>query len=237
MEFFLSLVIPFYNEETRLQKSLPLIVDFIRAQSFSCELILVDDGSSDSSVRVIEEIMQRFSYQLLHNPVNQGKGNAVKRGMLAAKGKYILFSDTDLSTPLEEAVKFFPSFDEGYDIVIGSRALDRSKVEIRQNPLREFMGRVFNLFAQTLSFKGIQDSQCGFKCFTKKAAHTLFNLQKIPGFAFDAEILYLAQKKGFQIKEESVIWRNESQSRVKILKDSLKMFRDLFRIRWLHRNL
>ena len=234
MEIFLSLVIPFFNEENRLRQSLPQILTFIHQQSFRTELILSNDGSTDQSLKVAAEILKDQPHLILSEPANQGKGTAVRRGMLAAQGKYILFSDADLSTPLSEILRFFPYFDQGFDIVIGSRALDRSKIEIRQAPLREGMGRIFNTIAQFLTFQGIQDSQCGFKCFTREAAQVLFALQKIPGFAFDAEILYLAQKKGYRIKEESVIWRNEPQSRVKLLSDPIKMFCDLVKIRLIH---
>ncbi|MSR76848.1 MAG: glycosyltransferase family 2 protein [Candidatus Omnitrophica bacterium] len=235
MEIHLSIIVPFYNEENRLRLSLPLILAFIRQQPFVTELILSNDGSTDHSMAVVSEILKNESYRVLSEPVNQGKGNAVKRGMLAAQGRYVLFSDADLSTPLEEILRFIPYFDKGYDIVIGSRSLASSKVEVHQNALRELMGRVFNLSAQCLTFKNIRDSQCGFKCFTQSAARALFSLQQIPGFAFDAEILYLAQKMGYRIQEEPVLWRNETQSRVKLFSDPIKMFWDLLRIRWIHR--
>ena len=157
--------------------------------------------------------------------------------MLAAKGQYLLITDADLSTPIEEVRRFLRYLEAGDDIVIGSRALEDSKIEIHQSFYREIMGRVYNLIARAFSFKGIMDSQCGFKCFKSQVAKELFGLQKINGFSFDAEILFLAQKKGYKIREEPVIWRNSSQSRVQLIRDPIAMFFDLIKIRWIHRNL
>jgi dolichyl-phosphate beta-glucosyltransferase len=233
--FRLSVVVPAYNEEKRIGHTLGHMVHFLKSQPYTSEIIVVDDGSQDQTVSLSRQKLAQFPHKVIENAVNRGKGSAVKQGMLAATGDYILFSDADMSTPIEEINRFFPLFLEGFDCVIGSRALKDSKLEIRQNALREFIGRVFNRLARLLSFRGISDSQCGFKCFTRKAAHDLFQRQKLDGFSFDAEILFLAQKHGYKICEQAVLWKNDAQSRVQILRDPLLMFRDLLKIRWLHR--
>lgn len=233
----LSVVIPFFNENRRLEKTLPLLLSFIDRLPFASEILLVDDGSTDRSLEVVTHLLKGRSYALLRNAGNQGKGSAVRQGMLAAQGKFILFSDADLSTPLEEVLRFLPILEREADLVIGSRALRSSRVEIHQARPRELMGKFFNRIARLLSFRDIQDSQCGFKCFRRGAARDLFSRQKLDGFAFDAEILFLAQRLGYRIREEAVIWRNDPQSKVHLLRDPVRMFFDLLRIRLLHRRL
>ena len=234
---YLSIIIPAYNEEKRLPGTLDFIMAFLRRQTYEAEVIVCDDGSRDRTVKIAAEKLRFTQSQVLVSPRNAGKGDAVKRGMLAAKGQFCLISDADLSTPIDEVRRFLKYLEAGDDIVIGSRALEDSKVEIHQGFHREMMGRVYNWIARALSFKGIMDSQCGFKCFKAPVAKELFALQKIRGFSFDAEILYLAQKKGYKVREEPVIWRNSNQSRVRLIKDPLAMFFDLLKIRWIHRNL
>jgi dolichyl-phosphate beta-glucosyltransferase len=175
-----------------------------------------------------------INYKLLENGVNRGKGFSVRRGVLESTGDLVLFSDADISTPIEEFGKLESELKDGYDLAIGSRGLKDSKIEIRQTWVREHMGKIFNFLARLLTFKGIRDSQCGFKCFKKGAAKKLFSEQKIEGFCFDAEIIYLAQKKGYKIKEVPVRWRNSSKSKLHIVSDPLKMFLDLVKIRFLH---
>ena len=234
---YLSVVIPAYNEEKRLPRSLDDVLAFLKSQKFESEIILSDDGSQDQTVAVAEDRLKGFPHRILTTPHNRGKGNAVRQGMLAATGQYILFTDADQSTPIEEVSRFLTLMQNDYDIVIGSRALPDSQVEIHQPPLREFMGRVFNRIAQLVSFHSIHDSQCGFKCFRQDIAKILFGLQKLDGFSFDSEIIYLAQKKGCRILEAPVIWRNSTQTRVRLLSDPVNMFCDLLKIRWLHRTL
>lgn len=231
---FLSVVIPTYNEEKRLPRSLETVMDFLKRQSYASEIIVSDDGSQDRTLALAEALLKDFPHQVLRVPQNRGKGHAVRRGMLAATGDYILFTDADLSTPIEEVSRFLKLLEGDQDVVIGSRALPDSKIEIHQNFLRETMGKVFNLIAQGWAFKGIHDSQCGFKCFRRETAHKLFGLQKLDGFSFDVEIVYLAQKLGFRLLEVPVIWRNSDQSRVRVLWDPLKMLGDVLRIRNLH---
>lgn len=237
-DLLLSVVIPAYNEEKRLPESLKKIKHFLRSQPYSSEIIVVDDGSSDKTLEAAQRELDAFKSKVISNPGNKGKGYSVRNGVLHAGGRYILFSDADLSTPIEEITGFLTDLQEGSaGVVIGSRAIDRSSVEVRQNPFREFMGRTFNFLAQALTFKGIQDSQCGFKAFTRQAAFDLFSRQTLDRFGFDVEIIYLAQKLGYKVIERPVVWRNSEGSRVRIVSDSLNMFLDLLRIRWAHRNL
>lgn len=235
MAIYLSIIIPTYNEEKRLPGTLDFILAFLKKQPYETEVIISDDGSRDRTVKIAAEKLKFVQSQVLVSPKNVGKGNAVKRGILAAKGKYLLMTDADLSTPIEEVRRFLKHLEAEDDIVIGSRALEDSRIEIHQGFHREMMGKVYNRLARLLSFRGINDSQCGFKCFRAEAAKKLFNLQKINGFSFDAEIVFLAQKKGYKIREEPVIWRNSAQSRVRLIKDPLAMFFDLLRIQWIHR--
>jgi len=234
MAVHLSVVIPAYNEEKRLPQSLATVMDFLKKQSYASEIIVSDDGSQDRTVAFARELLKGFPHQVLVTPRNRGKGHAVRQGMLAAMGAYVLFTDADLSTPIEEVSKFLEHLEKNQDVVIGSRALRGSQVEIHQNFLRETMGKVFNLVAQMWAFKGIHDSQCGFKCFRRETAQKIFSLQKLDGFSFDVEIVYLAQKLGFRLLELPVIWRNSAQSRVQVLRDPFVMFWDVLRIRRLH---
>ncbi|MFA5167158.1 MAG: dolichyl-phosphate beta-glucosyltransferase [Candidatus Omnitrophota bacterium] len=234
MATYLSVVIPAYNEEKRLPQSLAVVMDFLKKQPYESEILVSDDGSRDRTAAIAKELLKEFPHQILTAPQNRGKGHAVRQGMLEATGAYVLFTDADLSTPIEEVAGFLAHLEEDQDVVIGSRALPGSQVEIHQNFLRETMGKVFNLIAQRWAFKDIHDSQCGFKCFRREAAQKLFSLQKLDGFSFDVEIVYLAQKLGYRLLELPVIWRNSVQSRVQVFRDPLMMFWDVLRIRSLH---
>ncbi len=231
---FFSCVIPAFNEEKRMETTLSKVKAFLCRQPYPSEIIVVDDGSTDATSNLAKKILEPFSHQILCNPKNLGKGFAVRRGILAARGEYLLFSDADLSTPIEEWPRFLEKLKEGFDVVIGSRALPDSKVEIHQKILRESMGKTFNRIATLLTFQGIRDSQCGFKGFTRKAGRELFQRQRLNGFSFDAEILFLAQRLGYRILELPVTWRNSPQSRVNLLRDPAAMFLDLLRIRMIH---
>ncbi|OGW79430.1 MAG: hypothetical protein A3G33_03325 [Omnitrophica bacterium RIFCSPLOWO2_12_FULL_44_17] len=234
----LSIVIPCYNEEQRIGKSLETIHSFVRNINIEHEIIVVDDGSSDRTCEVVLNCCggENETHRLLRNEKNRGKGYSVRRGVLEATGDYILFSDADLSTPIEEALRLIAKLEDGFDVAIGSRALPNSKVEIRQNFFRELMGKIFNKIARLLTFKGIKDSQCGFKCFKREAAKKIFSLQKLDGFSFDVEVIYLAQKIGFKVAEIPVIWRNSTASKVNVVADPIKMFFDLIKIRVMHIN-
>jgi len=231
----LSVVIPAYNEEPRIGQTLEEVVAFLKMQPFTWEIIVVDDGSADRTVEIVKKKLSGHPHRILENITNRGKGYSVKRGMLEARGYFLLFTDADLSTPIEEVTCFLEDLQGEVDVVIGSRSVKSSRVEIHQPFYREWMGRFFNAIARLFAFKGIHDSQCGFKGFTREAAGRLFEAQKLNGFSFDAEILYLAQRFGYRIKEMPVIWRNSPQSRVSILRDPAKMVMDLMRIRWIHK--
>ncbi|MEI8134992.1 MAG: dolichyl-phosphate beta-glucosyltransferase [bacterium] len=242
---YLSLIIPAYKESSRIGVSLEKIFTYLEKQRYDSEVIIVDDGSPDDSVQVIQEIFKKYSdlqfsrvtKRLIELGVNCGKGAAVQAGMLGATGEVRIFTDADLSTPIHEVEKVISAISSGtYDIVVGSRALEgRKLVKVHQPWYREAMGRFFNLLVQTLVFRGIKDTQCGFKGFTAEAAEKIFSLQKVMGFSFDVEILYLAKKFNYRIKEVAVEWYNDERTTVGALSDSAKMFLELLRIRGLHR--
>lgn len=229
----LTVVVPAYNEASRIDASLTRILEYLNASPSSSELIVVVDGSTDDTLRRAEAAQPgRVSLRVIHSHVNHGKGFAVRQGMLAARGRYVLFSDTDLSTPIEEAGRLVTAIEEGADVAIGSRSLAGSDVRVRQPLWRESMGRAFNWFVQRLALPGIIDSQCGFKCFRREAARRLFERQRLDGFAFDVEVLYLARVFGYRIVEVPVVWIDEPNSKVHPVRDSAQMLLDLARIRW-----
>jgi len=225
---YLSVVIPAYNEEVRLGYSLPVILDYLNRQSYTWEILVVDDGSSDHTSGVVERVGLPNVRVIRNNP-NRGKGFSIRRGMLEAKGQWRLFSDADLSTPIEELDKFWPPTKEGFSVVIGSRALPESDLEIRQSKSRELAGRVFNTAVQTFLVPGLCDTQCGFKLFSAEAAKAVYPLQTLHGFAFDVEILMLSRKLGYKIKEVPVRWINDPGSKVSTL-SGIKGFIDLARL-------
>jgi dolichyl-phosphate beta-glucosyltransferase len=227
----LSVIIPAYNEEQRLGESLPRIFEHLASQPYTWEVVVVDDGSSDATREVAQQLGEGYPCRVLRNEPNRGKGYSIRRGMLEAKGAFRLFSDADLSTPIEELDKFWQHVDAGYDVVIGSRALEQSDLVVRQAFYREWMGRVFNLLVRTMLVGGIHDTQCGFKLFSARAAETIFPKQTLSGFAFDVELMVLARKHGFKIKEAPVRWINSPASKVSAWRDSTRMFLDLLRLR------
>jgi dolichyl-phosphate beta-glucosyltransferase len=225
----LSLVIPVYNEEKRIKKSLERIVQYLDAVCFEYEIIIVDDGSTDKTLEVINEVITS-RFQVIKLGQNRGKGFAVKKGMLAAKYEYVLFSDADLSTPIEEIEKF-EEYAEGFDIIIGSRAIKGSNIEIHQTRFKEFLGRVGNRLIQFILLPGIQDTQCGFKLFNRKSI-SVFEKQTIERWGFDFEILWLARKMGFKIKEVPVHWINDFGTKVSGISQYFNTFNELLKIRW-----
>ena len=230
---YLSIIIPAYNEENRIEASLDKAIEYFEKQSYSWELFVIDDGSKDKTVELVNKYPNPI--QCLVQPSNLGKGAAVRRGMLDSNGQYRIFTDADFSTPIYEIPKLLKNFDAGYEISIGSRAIDRSLVIEHQPFYREFMGKTFNRIVQSLLFKGIKDTQCGFKGFSEKAVDIIFTKAKINGFSFDVEILYLAQKAGLKVAQEPVEWYNDDRSKVNPIFDSTRMFLELFRIRNLHK--
>jgi dolichyl-phosphate beta-glucosyltransferase len=230
---FLSVIVPAYNEETRLEKSLPRLRDFLAAQTYTWEVVLVDDGSLDRTA----EAAARFfpdpeRLRVVRNGVNRGKGYSVRAGARAARGDTLLLSDADLSTPMTELPKLLSCLQNGYDVVIGSRSLPESNVVTHQAWYREGMGRMFNKIVQAVALDGFIDTQCGFKCFRKKDIAPVFARMRIDRFSFDVELLFIARKSGLRIKEVPVEWHNVPHSRVRIVRDSANMLFDLFRIRW-----
>jgi len=233
----ISIIIPTFNEEERIPKTLGKIADYIKDDPSNYEVIVVDDASTDKTSEVAKDFeskIENLKVLRLEKSPHAGKGYAVNKGVLASSGDLILFTDADSSTPIEEIEKLISKIDAGFDIAIGSRALNRDTVQKRQNVLREYMGRTFNILVQTLTVKGIVDTQCGFKLFRRDKTLDLFKNQKIFDFGFDVELLYAASKAGLRISEVPVLWYNDPKSTVNPIKDSIKMFIDLFKIRLLY---
>lgn len=229
----LSFIIPAYNEETRIAHSLPKAVSYFAEQPYTTELIVVDDGSRDRTV----EVARSFEgVTVLQQPQNRGKGAAVRRGMLESTGSFRIFSDADFSTPVHETAKVLQRLQQGADVCIGSRALDETYIKVHQPWYRERMGKLFNFFVQALLFKGITDTQCGFKGLTARAAETIFRRIKIDGFGFDVEMLYLARTLNLNIDQVPVEWYNDDRTTVNPLTDASRMFFELLSIKRLHRN-
>lgn len=230
---FLSVVIPAYNEELRIAKTVEKIFLYLEKQTYPYELIIVDDGSVDSTVQVVNDILKRINHgRLLQNGVNRGKGYSVRQGVLHSCGEYVLFSDADLSTPIEEIEKLFQYLNQGYDIAIGSRGLKESDIQIHQPWYREGMGKFFNRIVRTLMLTEFSDTQCGFKVFQGEVARKLFARQTINHFSFDVEVLFIAACLGYKVKEVPIQWFDEPHTRVNVLNDSAKMFKDLLKIRY-----
>lgn len=230
----ISIIIPAYNEEDRLPKTLDQIANYVKKNPDNFEVIVVDDASTDRTNEVakkFENDIKNLKIIRLEESLYAGKGYAVNKGVLASSGDLILFTDADASTPISEIEKLLTKIDEDYDVVIGSRAISRSSVKKRQNILREYMGRTFNIIVQALTVKGIVDTQCGFKLFKRKSTLDIFENQKIFDFGFDVELLYAAAKKKLRIAEVPVLWYNDPRSTVHPIKDSYKMLIDIFKIR------
>jgi dolichyl-phosphate beta-glucosyltransferase len=233
----LSIVIPAYNEEERLGKTLAETFAYLAAQDYTSEIIVVDDGSQDRTVEIAQSFQPRshakVKLSVLKNPGNRGKGYAVRNGMLHASGEVQLFFDADLATPLDQIPKVLqPILDGKYDVVFGSRALSEAVIEVEQSFLRQLRGRGGNLLIRVLTGMDIKDTQCGFKAFRRQAAQSIFPLQQIDGFGFDPEILFIANKQGWRWKELPVVWRHIEGSKVTMLSASVSVFLEVFKIRW-----
>ncbi|HKV39910.1 MAG TPA: dolichyl-phosphate beta-glucosyltransferase [Blastocatellia bacterium] len=233
----LSIVIPAYNEEARIGRSLDSILDFVSQRAFSAEVVVVDDGSSDDTAAVVAGRTERYlaagvRLRTVTNKPNRGKGYSVRRGVLEARGAIVLFTDADLSSPITESPKLIdPIVENRADVTFGSRALDRSLVGVHQPLIRDFGGRIFNLLMKIITGLPFQDTQCGFKAFRRQPALPVFNLQRIEGFGFDPELLYVSRKHGLKLLEVPVTWNDVAGSRVNYFTDSLRMFGDLILIR------
>ena len=230
---FLSIVIPAYNESRRLGPALEVVREYAQRYDLRAEVIVVDDGSSDDTAALVEAFEPGpLSVLLLRNRINRGKGYSVRRGMRRAKGEVLLMTDADQSTPIWEIEKALPFLTAGYDVVIGSRDMDESEVDPPQPWLRVLMGKLLRFFRRSLILKDISDTQCGFKAFSRKAGRAAFADCRTDGFAFDCEVLLLARKKGYRIKEIGVVWRDDPDSRVQPVRHSLDMLVSLLKILW-----
>lgn len=234
----LSVVIPAFNEEKRLPFTLVDTLDFLEKQRYLFEIIIVDDGSFDGTCEVVNRFVRMGKpVNLISYKPNQGKGNAVKTGALAAVGNQILLADADGATPIAELKRLEMAIQNGADIAIGSRAVKSEETKIETAWYRRFLGQAFNRVVNLIAVPGIRDTQCGFKLFTNSAARFLFSKQRSNGFSFDVEILYLAQKSGMQIAEVPINWHNVPGSKVNLVADSIRMFRDVCRFKAWHPNV
>lgn len=234
----LSIVIPAYNEVNRLRPTLDKIRSYFATQpagwaADDVELIVVDDGSTDGTARLVEDYNREIGpVRLVSNGVNRGKGYSVKHGVAEARGRVALFTDADLSSPIEECQKLLAAMGEGYDVAIGSRGLDRSLVQERAPAIRQVAGRVFNYAVRLILGLPFYDTQCGFKAFMRDHCLEVLQQQRIERFGFDPEILFLARKHGLRIKEIPVRWSHDPGSKVRLFRDSMMMFWDLVYVRW-----
>ncbi|MEK6867262.1 MAG: dolichyl-phosphate beta-glucosyltransferase [Nanoarchaeota archaeon] len=228
----LSVIIPAYNEEKRIGRTLEAILGYLDKQKYQYEIIVVNDGSSDKTKEVVQKFKDKNKkIKMLDNPGNKGKGYSVQQGFLAAEKEWVLFTDADLSTPIEELETFF-RYASGTDVIIGSRNLPMSQIVVKQPFFRSMLGKIFPFFVRVVLLPDIKDSQCGFKLFRKEVAQKVAQKQMITGFCFDVEILFLAKKFGFGIQEIPITWSNDERSKIRIISDSFAMFFDLLKIRW-----
>ena len=232
----LSVVIPAYNEEKRLDRTLGRMRDYFAQTPLAhdgIEIIVVNDGSTDRTTDVVHRWMNDLPcLRLIENAGNRGKGYSVRHGILEARGVVALFTDADLSSPIEESQKLLAAIDSGSDVAIGSRGVDRSMIVVHQSALRELAGIIFNRLVKLFTGLPFQDTQCGFKAFSRERTRIIFEQQRIEGFGFDPEILFLAERHGLRSVEVPVHWAHDAATRVRVFTDSLRMFTDLLRIRW-----
>jgi dolichyl-phosphate beta-glucosyltransferase len=228
---FLSIIIPAYNEERRLPGTFTKVFNFLNAQAYSYEVLLVENGSSDKTLEVAEAYAKRHKELRVLQSKERGKGLAVRYGMLEACGDYRFMCDADFSMPAEEINKFLPPILNGHDIAIASREAPGA-VRYNEPFHRHFIGRGFNLMIRLLALPGLHDTQCGFKCFRAEVAKDLFRRQTISGWSFDVEVLYIAMRSGYRVVELPIPWYFNSESKIRVFQDSFKMGFDLLRIRW-----
>jgi glycosyltransferase involved in cell wall biosynthesis len=229
-----SIVVPAYNERARIGATLEQILEHLRAQKWSAEIVVVNDGSRDETASFVGQFAAEHpEVRLIENPGNQGKGYAVRNGMLNARGKVLLFTDADLSSPITEADKLFAALENGADVAIGSRWMDPTLQFQRQSLKRQIMSRAFNLFTRAILTFPYHDTQCGFKAFTRHAAEKIFPLQRITRWGFDAEIIYLAHHMKLKVAEVPVAWGHDERSKIHPWRDGFYMGLDTLKIRWL----
>lgn len=239
-DVYLSVVIPAYNEEQRLPSALTRVIAFLAEQDYPSEIIVADDGSRDGTVavaqRMAHDLPPKLHFRVVSHSPNRGKGAAVRAGCLAASGQYVMFTDADLPTPVTEIPRLLAELDAGNDLAIGNRIQpDGSDMRGTQPLHRRILGKLYHTVAAALAVPGIQDTQCGFKAFTREAAQTLFRAQRLTGWVFDTEILYLATKWGYRIAQVPVAWSNVGGSRMHVTaRQAASILRDLASIRLMH---
>ncbi len=228
-----SIIIPAYNESSRIRPTLDEILRYVSEQRWDAEILVVDDGSRDNTAEIVREYaVNHAQIQLVENPGNRGKGYSVRTGMLHARGEFCLFSDADLSSPITEAPKLFDAIRAGADVAFGSRWL-RAELQTERQPLyRQLFGRIFNLVLRIFLGLRYADTQCGFKAFRREAAQRIFPLQKIERWGFDPEILFLARRMGMKVMEVPVLWAHSEGTRLHPFRDGMRMFGDVLHIRW-----
>jgi glycosyltransferase involved in cell wall biosynthesis len=230
--FQLSIIVPSFNEELRLPPSLERIAAYIDSSKRTTEVLVVDDGSTDRTAEVAASFSKRIAnFRVLQNGQNRGKGYSVRHGMLQARGEAVLFTDADLSAPIEEAAKLLSAL-EKYDVAIGSRAMNRKLIEVHESPFREFAGIIFNAIVRLVLLLPFVDTQCGFKAFRRERCRIIFEQQRIERFGFDPELLYLARHHGLKAIEIPVRWSHSPATKINMMRDSILMFVDIFTIRW-----
>ncbi|OLB35374.1 MAG: hypothetical protein AUH11_14865 [Acidobacteria bacterium 13_2_20CM_57_17] len=228
----LSIIIPSYNEESRLPATLESIAEYLADSGIKAEVVVVDDGSKDGTAAVAEYFCIKIpTLRVISNGANRGKGYSVRHGMQEARGRIALFTDADLSAPIEEAGKLIDAL-ETFDVAIGSRAMDRSLISVHESPFREFAGIIFNKIVRIILWLPFVDTQCGFKAFRRERCGIIFEQQRIERFGFDPELLYLARHHGLRAVEIPVRWGHSPATKVSMLRDSIQMFIDVFTIRW-----
>ncbi len=228
-----SIVIPAYNESRRIVLTLEKVIAYVAQQNWDAEVVVVNDGSKDDTAEIVRGFAERnVNLRLIENPGNRGKGYSVRNGMLNARGDILLFTDADLSSPIEEAPKLFRAIADGADLAFGSRWL-RADLQTERQPLhRQLFGRVFNLILRVVLGLQFKDTQCGFKAFTRSAAEAIFPRQKIERWGFDPELIFLAQLLGYRAVEIPVAWAHDDKSTISPLRDGMRMFLEVLRIRW-----
>jgi len=226
---FLSIVIPAYNEEHRLPRTLEQIFAYLEEQTYSAEVLVIENGSTDNTLQVAKRFAEKHSNLRVFSEIQSGKGNAIQKGMLEAEGQYRFMCDVDLSMPVEELSKFIPATNQSFDIAIASREAEGA-VRYHEPEYRHIGGRLINFAIRLLILPGLNDTQCGFKCFRADVVESIFPSQRISGWSFDIEILFIARKRGYKIEEVPIHWYFDPETKLRATSDAIRMLRDIFLI-------